>query len=363
MITDNTFLVRRLDDNNDVLAIYDDMVKLSYKRAINSIGMAAVTVADDHPLLEDLELDHLIDIQYSYPSSDASERLWKTDFVGLFRDEQIATTQDGLIYHVLFFQDLNEILSRFVVAYRSEVANRTQWTATDISQIIDDVVKHNCTTSATTAAGRLRDATVIAGLVTGTTLTTESIDYGISPGRNALDIVQELAHLRLDFQVEIDGDHVVFNQYERLGIDRSESTIFQLELDNISDANLSFDRLREKTVAIVGGRGENVSRDFVVRLGPNFQPDNEYEFFVNASDKEANELSAIGDSALLAAAARVQINGTVSPSLGYVYGRDYGFGDLVTVSFAGFSEVKRINKVQIDFEQDAPAIQLEMVAI
>jgi LysM repeat protein len=132
--------------------------------------------------------------------------------------------------------------------------------------------------------------------------------------------------------------------------------------NNIQGANLNGERLKEKTVAIVGGQGQGSARTTAIRTGTNQSASNDYEIFVDARSNTSTELNSIGDAKLADAEARTNIDVDIAPSSGYVYRRDYGLGDLVTVSFADTLVVKKINVVEVAFDQDQNVkIRIELV--
>jgi hypothetical protein len=360
------YQVRLLDENNHVFAVYDDLVSVQYKKRVNHIGMAILTVPENHDILNHLVRDLLIEIWLLPPFGG---KPWGRDFMGVFRDRQISTDPNGNIYHLLYIPDTIEILSRYVVAWPSNSGGKNKWTGQRLSVIANDVVRWNCTADATIAEGRVRDATVIHGLEdAGAIAGTDVVDYSVSPGRNVLDFLQEIAPIcGFDFEVDRNPSFptdLYVAQYEgQLGEDRSADVIFDLSLDNISSTSLEFDGLREKTIAIVGGMGEGVDRTFVVRSGVNYATNNDYELWVDARDRQFDdELASVGDAMLGNYEARLQIKSNVISSLGWVYFRDFGHGDLVTVQFAGFSSVKKIGITDVRFDQSQRmSVQLELI--
>lgn len=356
------YQVRIFDASNNVVAIYDDLISVTYKKTVNEVGMAILAVPAFHPLLDYAVDDQLMELFISYPdrhvaSGSSIHQSWKADFLGLYRDYQLATDDNGNVYYLLYFPSTLEVLSRYVNAWPASTDGKTSWVGQQLAIIANDVVRWNCTSDATAANGRLRDATVIrdlndAGAISGTSV----VDYRVSPGRNVLDFLQELAPI-LGFDIDVnrygsDPTRLEAKQYDgQLGSDLSADIIFSLSLDNLSSAHLSGDRLREKTVAIVGGAGEEASRTYAIVTGVNYAASNDYEMFVNGRDKLDAELEDTGDAALGKEQARRQVGGAISSSLGYIYGRDYNLGDLVSVEFAGAIETKKITSVSVEYGQ------------
>lgn len=368
------FQVRVMDASDNCVAAYDDLTSCYYKKQVNAPGMAIFTAPEDHDILNYAIDDTLMEVWISYydpyfgTTSVKWAQRWAQDFVGLFRDRQIATDSDGNVYHLLYVPGLTEVLGRYVSGYPTGVNDKSSWVGQNLGIICNDLVRWNCTSDATTANGRIRNSTIVRGLHdAGAIGGTPVVNYSVPPGRNVLEFMQELAPIcGFDFEVRKRSGFpgtVEYKQFAgQLGTDRSASVFFDLALDNVAVANLDFDGLREKTVAIVGGPGEESARIFSVRTGVNYASTNDYEMFVDARDHEASELSDVGDARLGDVQARLQMRNTIQLSKGWVYRRDFNHGDLVTVQFAGASEVKKIAVTEVKFDQDQRCeIRMEFV--
>lgn len=366
------YQVRVLDANDQVLAVYDDLMSLYYRKQVNNPGMAIMTVPEGHDILNYAFDDTLFEIFVSYPqispAGDNWGQTWVSDFLGLYRDRQIATDGDGNPYHLLYVTGTIDILSRYVNAYPAGTNNKTQWTGQQLSIICNDIVRWNCTDEATIANGRIRNATLVynlhdAGAISGTPV----VNYSITPGRNILEIMQELAPIcGFDFDVQKRGGfpgQLEYRQFAgQLGTDRSGEVVFDISLDNSPTVNLSFDGLREKTIAIVGGGDSGANRSFAVRVGPNYSGTNDYEVFVDGRSNDDSELDDLGDTRLGELTARLQMQNTIALTRGWVYRRDFAHGDLVTAQFAGTSQTKKIGITEVKFDQDQRCeIRLEFI--
>lgn len=353
------YQARIYDASGNMIGLYDDLVSLNYRKILNGIGMAILTVPDTHPLIAQLVDDLLLQVNLIYLSP-SNGIIYKQDFVGLYRDKQIATDDDGLSHYLLYFVGTNDVLSRNIVAYPSGVNNKSQWTGQNIHVIAKQIVQNNCTSAlATTANGRLRNAnpvrSLIANLGSGHDPTTPTINYSCAY-RNVLEVVQELAQLGgFDFEVYFDkssSNSLVYLQYDLMGTDKHTTIIFDLSLDNIASANVDGERLREKTVAIVGGDGTGSGRTTSIHTGANQSASDDYELFIDARSSASPELDSIGDAKLDELTARTSVNVDISPSSGYLYNRDYDLGDLVTASYQGIQETKKITTVEVTFDQE-----------
>jgi len=363
------YLVAVLDATNQAIAVYDDLVEVSYRKQCNRIGMAVLTVPEGHPILDLVADDVIINIYISFPYmasgpsrvTYAYRQTWQIDFEGLYRDRQITTDADGNIYYLLFFPSMIEILSRYIIAWPSGVDQRSMFDNWFLAFIVNWIVKYNCTASATTANGRLRTATVIRALDLSTVVLSGIRATTLTVGqRNVLELMQEFAPITgFDFDVipnptaGHEGEYWM-QQYEgQRGTDRSTTMIFDMALDNLSAANMLGDRLREKTEAIVGGTGQGTTRSFSLRTGDNSSATNEYEVFVDAAAEPTTEgMEAIGDARLGELKATAKVSASVISSRGYVYGQHYQHGDLVTVQIGDTSVVRKIDAVDVSFSQN-----------
>lgn len=367
------YQARILNGSDEVTAVYGDLISLYYRKTVNQVGIAILTVPEDHPIIATLSEDLLLEIYIAYRNTvDTATHwslTWAKDFMALYRDYQIATDADGNRYYLLYFPGIMDILSRNVIAYGAGVNDKTQWTAQHLDIIADDIVRWNCTPDATTGNGRLRNASIIRSLEAGGFFAGSPIVDFSASNKNVLETLQEIATISgFDFDIERDNavpGNMLFTEYQnQLGTDRSATVIFDPALDNVAQANLSGDRLREKTVAIVGGSGEGTARNYSIRTGANQSASNDYEIFVDARSNTTAELPTIGDTKLGELQARHQLEIEIAPSLGWVYKRDYGLGDLVTGRFAGYSATEKINSVQIKFDQDQLAtVRVELVDV
>lgn len=365
------YQLRVFDEANNVVSVYDDLVSLYYRNQVNHVGICIATVPEGHALITDVSRDTLIEVFISTPGyspGSFGEVDWYSDFLGLYRDYQIATDEAGNIYYLLYFPGTNEILTRYVNAWPAGTDRKTQWAGRSYGEIANDLVKWNATSFATTGNGRLASAAPVRGLVAaGAEVLTPTADFATT-GKPLLDTLQELARSGgFDFLVQrntVDGDLTYLECRQiagPLGQDRSTSLYLHMSLDNLAQASYGGDQINEKTRAIVAGQGEGSTRTFEVVASDTLDDDNQYEVWVDARDKDSSELSAIGELRLGELKSKAQLTGTIAPSLGYMYKRDYGLGDLVQVVFGDISVVRKIETAEVKFDQSQAAdIRLEM---
>lgn len=366
-VFDARYFVRVVDSSGNTAAFYDNFVSVYYKAVVNSPGIAILTVAEGHPILSTLVDDLLIEIKYGYPNG--NQYTYISSFLGLYRDKQVATDEHGNIYHVLYFPGVLDIFSRVINAYYAEFNNMTKYSSVGVATIMYTLVLFNCITGTFVTNNRLRVMNTVRPIISPSTIAPGLvIDYR-NAYRNILESLQELAKTgSIDFELTLGTspyvNYLFFNLHAgQLGSDKSASMIFNLNLHNLGRSALNGDRLSEKTVAIVGGSGEGSRRMTAVRTGVNFSTSNDYELFVDdRTSTTTAQLQASGDIKLAEVQAKSTIDASILQSAGYMYGRDYVLGDLVSVQFAGVTAVKKIQEIEVRFAENGEAeIQLGMI--
>jgi len=246
----------------------------------------------------------------------------------------------------------NAILSDRIVAYKSGVANRSQFTAVVAETVMKTLYNFNLSTSATTANGRLLD-----GRLTGATVATSGgLGNATSiscSGKNLLSTLQEI-------QLTAGGDFALiytapatwtFTWYTgQLGIDRSASVILSVETGTIAKLVLRTNRITDTTAVVVAGQGEGSARAIVTRPASLPTGLDLREDWVDArNQKTTAEYQQLGDIALRSAVrSRVTLQTEVLQNAALRYGRDYYLGDLVTVyAYAAGNITQKVQSVAL----------------
>jgi len=374
-IRESIFSILLIDGSDQHVALYDDVTSLSIQQFWGRGGMAIITVPEGHDLLNYATLDQLVFIVLTVPTitlpTENYGTTWRIQFRGHIRDSQISTDDMGNILYLIYVSDLMEVLDRYITGYPTGINDKSEWTGQDIAVIADNLVNFNATANGTVVGSRIRDVTVVRGLTgQGAIGGTASVNYSVEPGRNLLDVLIEIGN-DVGFAYKVDTEFAHVGDWDQIGpltarqavsTDRSADMIFSLYLDNVSNLNIASDSLRERTVAIVGGKSSGATRTFAVRTGDNYASNNDKEIWVDAASKEDTELNAIGDFALAQRKARITMEAEIFSSLGWVYGRDFFLGDLVSVLLGGVIAVKLIDSVEIIFDQGlSPTQRFELV--
>jgi len=290
---------------------------------------------------------------------------WTADFWGLFRAQKRSYSD-----HDFFEGRCPGILTMLgwrVVAWMAGTANRSNFQNAKAETVMKTLVSYNAGANATTANGRIRDG-AIAGLAVqtdGTGGNTVSIGCAWA---NLLETLQKLAPIGGgDFDLVKTGAQAwEFRWYAgQRGTDRTATLLFALERGNMAEPVYTYDRVDERTVAIVGGQGEEASRAVVVRTGPDYGASNDVEVFVDARNSSTTDsLNASGDSKLQDTRAKQTFAFKVLQTPACYYGVHYGLGDLVKAQYGAVNVTQKIVGVSVSLDRGgAEKIDVEMQSV
>jgi hypothetical protein len=338
-----------------------DYRALAYTKAVNEPGMGIITLDGRAPIVDAIELDWQIEV---YRRDLTFSLAWYCDFYGFFRDSEERADDNGIRSATLYCPGQMSLLSRANVAYAAGAANRTEFTADPAETIAKTLVTYNATSGGTTGDGRERDVTLPTITVEADGLTGNVLDYNCAK-QNLLSALQEVAEVGGgDFDLAKNGAAAwEFQWFDgQLGSDLSGTVAFSLSQGNMANPVLRRNTLNERTVAIVGGQGEEGSRAIVVRTGANYDATfNAIEVFVDARQMSTTDgLNAAGDNALANYQARYDLSFDVLQIPSTVYGRDYALGDLVTAVFGTYSATKKVASVAVEFGVNGERLNIGM---
>lgn len=326
-----------------------DFEALSLAREVNAPGLAALTLDASHPAVAEIALDWRLEVW----RRDLSFGLaWRMEFEGLYRSGTWEGRASGDFRAMLLFPGPLSLLGRAVVGYKAGTAGRNTFAAAKAETIAKTLVRYNATSSGSTGDGRVVNAglsniTIEADAARGATL-----DFSCAY-RNALEAIREVAALGGgDFDLVRTGPASwEFRWYAgQRGTDRSATMTFSLPFGNMAEPVLERGALDERTVAIVGGQGEESARAIVLRQGANYAAGhNGAEGFVDARmHATPAALESAGDASLQEWQARDRLSFSVIQTPGSFYGLHYDFGDLVRAEVEGYTGVKKIVGVTIE---------------
>lgn len=338
-----------------------DYHALAYTKAVNEPGMGIITLDGREPLVAAIDLDWQVEIW----RRDLTYGLnWYCDFYGFFRDAEERADANGVRNAILYCPGQMSLLARPTIAYPAGTSNRNTFTSDPAETIAKALVTYNATGSGTTGDGRLLDVSLPTIAVEADGSQGNVIDFNCA-WQNLLSALQEVSEVGGgDFDlVKTGAASWEFRWYDgQLGTDKSGTLAFSLSHGNMTNPVLRRNTLAEKTVAIVGGQGEESLRALVVRTGANYEAVyNAVETFVDARQMTTTAgLNSAGDAKLAEYQARYDLQFDVLQTESTVYGRDYVMGDLVMAVFGDYAAVKKVQSVSVEFGEQGERLTVGM---
>lgn len=220
-------------------------------------------------------------------------------FVGILRDWDMETDEDGVTAFTFYAPNERSILSWRSVLWYAGVANRSEFAGTPAETIMKTLVRYNCTADASIANGRQREGDLAAGMGIDLMVAADGGNGGmlsVSPmGANLLEALQKLGgQAGGDFSlIWQNGNDWEFDFHAgQLGADKSagsDRVLFSLKNDTMRNPRLRR-RGAQATTAIAAGKGEGLSRSVSAVDGPDYAAGADLETFVDAR----NESTAAG---------------------------------------------------------------------
>lgn len=345
--------------------IITDYLQLAYVREVNGPGMCQFTLNADHTAIDDFTLDAQVEV---WRADTANGIAWYCDFYGFWRGEQRRADSDGVSTYTAFCVGQMHLLARAIIAYPAHTNNRSSFNNSAAETTAKLLTKYNATASGTTGDGRKRTVTLFGISNQADGATGKPFDYNCT-WRNLLSSLQEVAQIGGgDFDLIKTGAQTwEFRWYNgQRGTDKSASITFALQYGNMANPQLTRNSLDEKTVAIVGGQGEEASRTVVVRTGANYDATyNATETFVQAIEYTATDgLNSAGDRELEASRRRDALTFDVLQIPSTRYGLHYVLGDLVTGYYQGITATKKIQRVNVSLDTNGEeSIRVELTDV
>lgn len=256
----------------------------------------------------------------------------------------------------------NQLLKRRIVAYAAGSAQASKSGAAD--NLIKAIVRENFispTDTARTMSGLAVQADTTQGPI---------IDKAFSR-RNALAVLQDICDTAaslgtyLGFEVRsFAGDLVLMTYTQQRGVDRRAGTANYLRVSPttgaIAESSLDEDWTDESTFVYALGQGEGEDRQAGTArnataegLSPFGRVEDSYQANQSTSQAQLDD-DAAGELYQRRARELYEAKGQESP--GFRYGRDYKWGDLLTVSDFGRSFDVRVNPVRVRFGRNGEEI-------
>lgn len=330
------------NDQGTRIALLEDVIAFEWVRVANDIGRALLDMPASFDL-DSLAVDRLLEL-WRQPAGGTMG----LEFMGFLRYWQPFQTPEGLDVCRLVFVDLNDLLRRRIVAYAAGTSQAQRTNQAD--DMAKDVVRDNLAGNAS-AARDLTGKTGITFSVQADATAGPSITKAFS-WQNVLAVLQDIADASRTAGTELYFDvvPVTATQWEfrtftgQRGADRTwpdgtNPLLFGEDFGNLAEPVLTLDRLSEINYAYAGGQGEGPSRVIEERSDTdriNASQWNRREGFADARNSGTTAgVQAAGDELLAGGRPKQHFQGKLLDTEGVRYGRDWNFGDRVTISAFG----------------------------
>ena len=344
-------------------AVCTDFLSIAVNRTVNSVDVAQFDV-------------NAVSATAQYIVYGAIVEVYRQDIAaGIASTREFAGTVRGIITSygqttVITAQAVgtNAILSDRIVAFKSGVANRSQFSAVPAETVMKTLYNYNLSTSATTANGRLLSG-VLSGAAAATSAGLGNTTSLSCSGQNLLSVLQEV-------QFTAGGDFALiytapatwtFTWYTgQLGTDKTASVILSRETGTVAKLVLRTNRITDTTAAVVAGQGEGSARAIVTR--PASLPtglDLREEWVDARNQKTTAEYTQLGDVTLRTAdERRTTLQTEVLQNAALRYGRDYFLGDLVTVyAYSAGNITQKVQSVALSMSaQGAESVNVGLIS-
>lgn len=331
---------------------------------LNAPGMLTMTLDELNPISAELVDRSFVEV-------------WRTDadhgiephmlFGGLYLKKQWEKIETSTLR--LECPGYLSMLDWHIIAWETDLANRTKFTSAKGETVLKSLVTYNSTSSATTAAGRKLNGT----LWPSTVITVEADGAGgntmsflCAPQSENDTLLTELQKAQAlsggDFSLVKTGANAFqfrWGHYNMVGAtptaatDRSATLAFSIGHGNMATPIYTRDRIKERTVALVGGKGVGAARTFVTRTGTDYASTNHREVFVPLTNSDVTaELNTAGDKVLDKDEAKETFAFKVQKTESCVFERDWNLGDTVSAVnwISGATSTLKIIGVTISYE-------------
>lgn len=331
----------------------------TWRKRVNDVHMAEFAINANNPDAQYIQDKYEIEI---YRVDREVGLTPYVSFAGIIRDDiRYSDDQNRDRIRVRAYGP-NSLLARRIVAYPANISGRTAFSSTRAETIMKTLVSRNCVPASIVVGTGERDR-MPSALASSFTVQADAaqgniIDWFCGGRVNLLTELQKIAEVAGgDFDLVRTG----FGAYQFrffanwLGTDRTSGAnaiIFATNRGNMANPTLARIRSGEKTMAIVGGQGEETSRIIRTRAGATLSAANDIEMFVDGRNATTTAyLDEIGDQALEDVRFRNALEYDVLQTPIYYVEKDYFLGDRVLAQYAGVSLTQQIYEITFEYQE------------
>jgi hypothetical protein len=364
------------DTSGTLVGILTDWKRLEINPRLNDIGEYSLVIDGESSNVSLFVLDAQIEVW----RCDADAGIaWYKEYEGLHRTEKRETRDNGESLYTSKGVGYNDLLDRRIILYNSGSAYTDKSAAGET--VMKEYVDENAGPSATSAP-RLLESGVTTGLSVEADAAAGAAWSGAEAFKKLLSTLQNISNATsLDFGIVGTGaalfefrvkaspwgaDRTNVGLVHATGLNGAGNTpiVFALEFGNMIKPDYSLSRTSEINSVISEGQGLSGNRMLTLRTNAGAiaeSPWNLRESSRGASDEYTTAQQQSGGDAFLADnQAKETFTFDVMQIPSCLYGRDYFFGDLVTVRYKTIERSKKIVGVNITLENGREDISLEL---
>ena len=360
------FYVKVYDQSYNVVAIFDNWVKLEYSKIINNVGVTTFSIDDSDTRSALFELDGIFEVYRSVPGLGVD---WYREYIGLFRGPSNPVESSGLKTWTANIVSLEDFLARTTINYKAGTIFSYKKIAAETA--MKEYVEENCGASATVVAGRLSDG-VLPDFLVDTDLAAGAVWEGDKAYENLLDTLRSIADFaNMDYTVtwsDATNKFTFITYLNQLGVNRTTTglnpatgknaagyypVIFSLDRGNMASLVYSYNRTSESNVVTVMGDGDGATRVTRMRstTAATDSPWNRREI-ARPQGGFLSQMDTFGDEVLESTKAIEEVSFVPLFQESCMYGKDFFFGDSITVRVKGVDYNRRLVEIKNTVTKD-----------
>jgi hypothetical protein len=323
------------DSAGALQAVVTDFLSLAISKQLNAIDMLTCSIESRSPSFQYMDMGAIIqvwrqDVELGIPNT--------LEFSGIIR-KRVAVREITLRY-TLQAVGMLALLADRVIAYKANKTNLSKFTAQPAETIIKRLFNFNIGSSATTANGRLIDGrtTGFSTAATAGTGTSLTLKCSMLP---LLKTIQEIAYtggLAYTLTYTTPATWVFTTFVGQIGTDRTASIALSVSTGTVGRITQVQDLLSDFNTVIVGGSGTEEAKQYATFPTSGIPTGLDLRETVQDGKNQQNStlgyLQQFGRKTLaIQQRRRVQYAVDVLQTSEMRYGRDYFFGDKITVNW------------------------------
>jgi len=329
----------------------DGFLDIVVTRAVNGIDMLRIVYEGSSDAVPYCTYGSIIEV---WREDNSVSIAYYREFAGIIR--YIETVIGEITLVTMQAVGFNALLADRIVAWPAGVANRSVFNAVPAETALKLLFDYNLGANATVANGRITDGVLSGTTAYSTTGAGNAISISVA-GQNLLTAMQRIQeNAGGDFALVFTAPNTFdFQWYTgQLGLNRSADVVFNIGNGTIGQLRIITDRIVDATAAIVAGQGEGALRQYVTR--PTTLPTglDLRERWVDARNQSVTaQYQQAGDIVLAEAERqRGRVEAQILQSDALRYGRDYFFGDIVSVYDGTTMLTRKIQSIGLHFASD-----------